>query len=90
MNIVTRDPTAEELAQITADLAEYNALNNQSLTVEQYYQRIVEDDFLARKTKKIAAAAAQLGAAVTSLPDAKRLAWTIGAFDLYQTIAEQP
>lgn len=90
MIITTREPTAEELAQITDDLAAYNEASNQSLTLEQYYQRIIEDDFVGRKTKKIAAAAAQLESAVTSLPDAKRLAWTSGAFDLYQTIVAQP
>ena len=90
MTITTREPTAEELAQINDDLAAYNSASNQSLTLEEYYQRIIEDDFVGRKTKKIAAAAAQLESAVTSLPDAKRLAWTSGAFDLYQTIAAQP
>ena len=89
MTIITRDPTAEELAQITDDLAAYNTSSNQSLTVEQYYQRVVEDDFASRKAKKIAAAAAQLEAAVTSLPDAKRLEWTTGAFNLYQSIAAE-
>ena len=90
MTITTREPTAEELAQINDDLAAYNSASNQSLTLEEYYQRIIEDDFVGRKNKKIAAAAAQLESAVTSLPDAKRLAWTSGAFDLYQTIAAQP
>jgi len=88
MIITTREPTTEELAQITEDLAAYNAASNQSLTIQQYYQRIIEDDFIVRKNKKIAAAAAQLEAAVTSLPDAKRLEWTDGAFELYQTIAQ--